>query len=315
VGRTLAFAMRGQQLPDYYEGSREVDVYARFRLEDRADFDRLMDFPLWSPFTQEAVPIRAVTEQSVAKGFGNIERTNRKTGMTLNLELAPDVEMDNAWGAVGSALEGMQFPRGYGWAKGREAMQQVEDDRARNLALGLSITLVFLIMGVLLESFLLPMAILTTIPMALLGVWWTLYFTGTPVDGMAGVGLVILIGVVVNNGIVLLDLVTQLRRGGMDRTEALLTAGTRRLRPILMTALTTIFGLLPMAVGDRTFIGIPYAPLGQVVAGGLATATLLTLFVLPYLYALLDDLRSASWRALVFAWPRSRTEATPSAGP
>jgi len=312
VGRTLAFAMRGQQLPDYYEGAREVDVFARFRLEDRADFDRLMDFPLWSPFTQEAVPIRAVTEQSVAQGFGNIERTDRKTGMTLNLELAPDVEMEDAWVAAGSALDGMQFPRGYGWAKGREAMQQVEDDRARNLALSLSVVLVFLIMGVLLESFLLPMAILTTIPMALLGVWWTLYFTGTPVDAMAGVGLVILIGVVVNNGIVLLDLVTQLRREGMDRTEALLTAGTRRLRPILMTALTTICGLLPMAVGDRTFIGIPYAPLGQVVAGGLATATVLTLFVLPYLYALLDDLRSASWRALVFAWPRSRAQGSAS---
>lgn len=309
VGRTLAFAMRGQQLPDYYEGSREVDVYARFRIEDRADFDRLMDFPMWSPLTQEAVPVRAVTEQSIAKGFGNIERTDRKTGMTLNMELAPDVEMAAAWAGAGAALDGMQFPRGYGWAQGREMEQQQEDDRARNLALGLSIVLVFLIMGVLLESFLLPLAILTTIPMALLGVWWTLYFTGTPVDAMAGVGLVILIGVVVNNGIVLLDLVTQLRREGLDRTEALLTAGTRRLRPILMTALTTICGLLPMAVGDRTFIGIPYAPLGQVVAGGLATATVLTLFVLPYLYALLDDLRSASWRALVFAWPASGVDA------
>ncbi len=310
VGRTLAFAMRGQQLPDFYEGSRPVDVYARFRVEDRADFDRLMDFPLWSPFSGESVPIRAVTEQTVAKGFGNIHRSDRKTGLTLSVQLAPDVEMDDAWAAAANALDGMAFPRGYGWTQGREWEQQEENDRARNLALTLSIILVFLIMGVLLESFLLPMAILTTIPMALLGVWWMLYVTGTALDSMAGVGLVILIGVVVNNGIVLLDLVTQLRREGMERTEALLTAGERRLRPILMTALTTICGLLPMAVGDRTFIGIPYAPLGQVVAGGLATATVLTLFVLPYLYALLDDLRSASWRALVFAWPRSRTEAS-----
>ncbi len=310
VGQTLAFAMRGRQLPEYYEGSREVEVYARFRLEDRADFDRLLDFPLWSGVTREAVPIRALTRQEVAKGFGNIERTDRKTGMTLNLELTPGAEMETAWTAVDDALAGLSFPRGYGWSQGREAMQQAEDDSAQKQALALSVVLVFLIMGVLLESFLLPLAILTTIPMALLGVWWTLYFTGTSVDLMAGVGLVILIGVVVNNGIVLLDLVTQLRREGVDRTEALLTAGTRRLRPILMTALTTICGLLPMALGDRTFIGIPYAPLGRVVAGGLATATVLTLFVLPFLYALLDDLRSGSWRALEFSWPRRRRGVT-----
>ena len=113
-------------------------------------------------------------------------------------------------------------------------------------------------------------------------------------DTMAGVGLVVLIGVVVNNGIVLIDKVTQLRREGLDRKEALLAAGRRRLRPILMTALTTVVGLLPMAFGTRAVLGVPYAPLGRVVAGGLLAGTLLTLFFLPFVYDLLDEMRERS---------------------
>jgi HAE1 family hydrophobic/amphiphilic exporter-1 len=140
--------------------------------------------------------------------------------------------------------------------------------------------------------------------MALLGVYWTLYLTGTPLDLMGGIGLVVLIGVVVNNGIVLVDLVTHLRSEGVERAEALALAGRRRLRPILMTALTTIFGCLPMAVGSSAFLDIPYAPLGRVVAGGMTTATFLTLYFVPLAYTLVDDGRAAVWRLLDFARQR-----------
>ncbi len=156
--------------------------------------------------------------------------------------------------------------------------------------------------------------------------YWTLYLTGTSLDVMGGVGLVILVGVVVNNGIVLIDLVTRLRHQGQDRTDALVEAGGRRIRPILMTALTTIFGLLPMALGSSSFIGIPYAPLGRVVAGGLAAGTVLTLFFVPYLYSVLDDMRGSfrRWLAWVLrgrrapgsGWrPWRRSRALPSPDP
>ena len=148
----------------------------------------------------------------------------------------------------------------------------------------------------------LPLSILTTIPLSLFGVYWTLYLTDTPMDMMAGIGLVILIGVVVNNGIVLIDLVTRLRRQGMNRLDALVEGGARRLRPILMTAVTTICGLLPMAVGSASFVGIPYAPLGRVVVCGLIAGTILTLFFVPFMYTVLDDIRSSSVRWL--AWTR-----------
>ena len=123
-------------------------------------------------------------------------------------------------------------------------------------------------------------------------------------DTMAGVGFVILVGVVVNNGIVLVDLVEQLRaeNPGRDRTDALLEAGERRIRPILMTALTTICGLIPMAWGGSEFVGISYAPMGRTVMGGLAAGTVLTLVFVPLLYSLLDDARDIAiswWRFVV----------------
>ena len=308
VGQTLAFAMRGNQLPDFREQDREVTVYARFQVEDRRDLETLLDFPVWSQTSQSAVPLRALTDAEVGKGFGTIYRNQRKTRLPVSIEFEKDVEIMQAHGRLGAAMEGLELPRGYGWTTGGRMDDQMENDQARNLALLLSVTFVFIIMGVLFESTILPMAIITTIPMALVGVYWTLYLTGTPLDVMGGVGLVILVGVVVNNGIVLIDLVTQLRRSGMDRTEALLSSGERRLRPILMTAMTTICGLLPMAIGSSTFIGIPYAPLGRVVAGGIAAATVLTLFFVPFLYATLDDLKAFAARGVGYAANRGEQE-------
>lgn len=300
IGQTVGFALRGTQLPDYHDNNKEVDVVARFRYEDREDLDRLLDFPMWS--ATGSVPLRSLVDPEVAPGFGTIRRTDRITSFPLTVELEPDADPMEVRGAITGALNGMAWPRGYTWDFYGSGPTNPENDTARNLALVLSITFVFLIMGVLFESFLLPLSIITSIPMALFGVYWTLYLTRTPLDVMGGVGLVILIGVVVNNGIVLIDLVTRLRADGMSRTDALVEAGGRRLRPILMTALTTIFGLLPMALGTSTFIGIPYAPMGRVVAGGMVAGTLLTLFFVPFMYTVLDDAGATSsrWTAWVF---------------
>ncbi len=314
IGRTLSFAMRGSNLPEFHDQGREVGVYARFRYEDRQDLETLMDFPMWSPTTGAAVPIRSLTEMEVGKGFGTIYREEGKTSLPIDIEFEPEVELMQAGGQVASVMDELEMPRGYSWSQGQRWDDQRDNDAARNLALLLSVTFVFLIMGVLFESFILPVAIVATIPMALMGVYWTLYLTDTPLDVMGGVGLVILVGVVVNNGIVLVDLVTQLRAQGHERREALMLAGERRLRPILMTALTTIVGLLPMAVGTSTFIGIPYAPLGRVVAGGIAAATVLTLFFVPFLYTVLDDARAWGFRLLAWAWPQ-RPGAQPDPAP
>lgn len=307
IGQTVSFAMRGTGLPTYYDGDIEVDVFARFRLEDRADVDRLLEFPMFSPEVMGNVPLRAMVEPEVGRGLGTIRRNNRQTSWPITVDVDPSADKAVVRATVDAALAQMAFPRGYTWEQ-PSFDGESEDNEARNLALLLSITMVFLIMGVLFESFLLPLSIITTIPMALFGVYWTLFLTRTPLDVMGGVGLIILVGVVVNNGIVLIDLVTRLRTS-MSRTDALVEAGARRLRPILMTALTTIFGLMPMALGSSTFIGIPYAPMGRVVAGGMVAGTLLTLFFVPYLYSVLDDMRDSAvrWAGWVLREPGTRT--------
>jgi HAE1 family hydrophobic/amphiphilic exporter-1 len=299
IGRTVGFALRASTLPPFHDGDQEVDVVSRFQLDDRRDLSRLLDFPIWSAATNNVVPLRNLTRTGYAQGLGSINRLNRVTTYPLSVDLKKGLSTQTMWASIEGALKAMQFPDGYSWSRKWNTEIDAEETDARVLALVLSVTFVFLIMGILFESFLLPMSIVTTIPMAFLGAYWTLFITNTSLDMMGAVGFVILVGVVVNNGIVYIDLVTRLRNDGMDRIEALVEGGARRLRPILMTALTTIFGLMPMAVGDSSFVGMPYSPLGRVVAGGLATGTLLTLFLLPFLYTVLDDMRDTArhWMA------------------
>jgi HAE1 family hydrophobic/amphiphilic exporter-1 len=191
----------------------------------------------------------------------------------------------------------LEMPRGYRWDKGARFIRMEETDSSQQFAIALSITFVFLLMGVLFESFVLPLSVIVSIPFAALGVYWTLYITGTPMDDLSRIGTVILVGVVVNNAIVLVDLVNRLRREGTERVQALVQAGRHRFRPILMTTFTTIFGLIPMAVGNPNVVGTDYAPLGRTMMGGLFASMVLTLLVVPLCYTFFDDLREVAGRA------------------
>ena len=142
------------------------------------------------------------------------------------------------------------------------------------------------------------LAVLTTVPLALFGSAWVVYLTGTALDTPGMIGIVILVGVVVNNGIVLVDRINRNRLAGQELNEAIVRAGEERFRPILMTALTTVFGLLPMAFGYTNVGGFSFSALGRVVAGGLLASTVLTLFVVPLVYLGLTRLTQTS-RALL----------------
>jgi hydrophobic/amphiphilic exporter-1 (mainly G- bacteria), HAE1 family len=290
VGRTIAFAMRGSTLRPIVQGDHEIAVGSRIALEDRDELDELLDFGVWSMATMQVVPVRALADVEMGKGPYSIEREARMTTTNVTVDLEEDLDLEEAFVGIGIAMDDMVLPQGYSWSKGRRYQEQQEEDASMAFAMFLSVAFIFLIMGTLFESFMIPLAIITTVPLAVLGAVWALYLSGTPFDTMAGVGMLVLIGVVVNNGIVLVDRVQQLRRDGVARERALVQAGRRRLRPILMTALTTICGLIPMAFGSSNVVGIPYAPLGRTVMGGLAAGTLLTLVVVPYVYTLLDDL-------------------------
>jgi len=146
------------------------------------------------------------------------------------------------------------------------------------------------------ESLSMPIIILGTVPTAIIGALFALSITGTPLSlgegaPMALLGLIVLLGIVVNNGIILLDRIAILRtQYGYRWQRAVVIAGQSRVRPILMTAFTTIGGLLPMAVGNTQMIGIPYAPMGRTIIGGLLTSTMLSLIAVPWAYTLFDDM-------------------------
>ena len=158
----------------------------------------------------------------------------------------------------------------------------------------LALMLVFVVMSGLFESVLQALALMVALPFALSGAIWTLYATGTDFDQPAGVGLLLLIGIVVNNGIVMIEHINNYRRQGMSRNEAMLKGGRERLRPILMTAITTLVGLVPIVVQKPSLGGVYYYSMALVIMGGLLVSTFLTSVLLPTTATLAED----SWSLL-----------------
>jgi len=250
----------------------------------------------------EEVSLGEIASFRVARGTGRISRYDGKTKLRVRA-YTTRADIKGLYEEIDKVMTGLELPRGYAWNKGERFKRLSESDESRQMGVILGIICVFLLMGVLFESFILPFSVLFSIPFSFLGVYWTLYLTDTPMDIMASIGIIVLIGVVVNNAIVLVDMVNRLRSDGMDRFDAIIEAGRNRFRPIMMTTFTTVFGLLPMAVGESNVMGVAYAPLGRTMMGGLLSSTFLTLLVVPLCYTLLDDLRLAIRRlsAGVFA--------------
>jgi len=289
LGRSVAFAFRGAPLRDAHIEGREVPVQAGYRLADRADVRTLQDFDVWSP-VGGSVDLGTVADLHFTRGHGTIHRENRKTSLWVRVTVDEE-DMGGGFDLIRKGLAGVKLPRGYSWTPGRRWDELKKQDRARRFALLMSVAFVFFLMGMLFESVWTPLAVMFSVPFAFVGVYWMLWATGTTFEMMAGIGLVILVGIVVNNAIVLIDRVQQYRGEGQGREEALLGAGRDRLRPILMTAATTIVGLLPMALGKAGIVGTPYYPLGRAVIGGLLASTVLSLLLVPLFYTYLDDLR------------------------
>ena len=310
VARTVQFAWRGSRLPDYLDGDKEIDVVAGFRLEDRSDIEDMADFRIWTA-TGETIPLTAVADIEETRGFGEIRRRDRRTHLAIVVNLEGD-DLGASYAQIDGALGSLQLPRGYTWSRGDRWAEMLEDQQQQQFAFLLAIVLVFLLMGMLFESVSLPLCVIVAVPFAMFGAYWLLFLTGTTFDMMAGIGIVIMVGIVVNNAIVLVDLVQLNRASGMDRREALLSAGSQRFRPILMTAGTTIVGLIPMAVGDASLAGIPYKALGRVVIGGLVTSSVMTLLWVPLLYTMVDDFRA--WLKRIWGYALGRKETTEWSG-
>ncbi len=251
------------------------------------------------------IVLSSVSEIELSKRPFWVQRVDRQTEVKLQVRFFDDDDKAN-WETVSAAMSSFQFPPGYSWGRGTMWRKQQEASMAMVINLGLCLLLVYAVMASLFESFLQPMGILVTCLLGCFGAPWAMWATETPLDTMSMVGFFLLIGVVVNNGIMLVDRISQLRGQGMGRDDALANAGQDRLRPILMTVTTTVLGLVPMLIHHPALAGVYYHSIAIVIAGGLTTSTLITLVFLPASYAMIEDfslsVRSV-WRRL---GPRAR---------
>jgi HAE1 family hydrophobic/amphiphilic exporter-1 len=191
--------------------------------------------------------------------------------------------------AVTEAIDSMRFPHGYSWTFGSWQERRREKSLEFLVNLLLALLLVFAVMSSLFESVGQAVALTVALPFALAGALWTLYLTGTDLDQPAAVGVLLLIGIVVNNGIVMLEHINSYRRQGMPRVEAMLIGCRERLRPIVMTAVTTLIGLVPIVVQRPSMGGRYYYSMAYVIMGGILLSTLLTSVLLPTTALLVED--------------------------
>ena len=205
--------------------------------------------------------------------------------------------MPEARKAMEDTLKGMVFPVGYSYSFDGGAFQE-EDEASAQMMFNLLIALVmiYIVMAAVFESLLFPAAIMSGVLFSVFGVFWLFWLTGTEFNIMAFIGILVLMGVVVNNGIVMIEHINNLRRRGLSRIDALVEGSRERLRPIMMTMGTAILAMVPIAISDTQIggEGPPYYPMARAIAGGLAFSTVVSLLFLPTIYALLDDLRAGT---------------------
>ncbi|MEM1008431.1 MAG: efflux RND transporter permease subunit, partial [Myxococcota bacterium] len=290
VGGNINYALSGRKIRTIRLYDREVAIRLLLREKDRSTLQRLKQLPLQRQ-SASIVPLQQLIKEQYSTGPRVITHVQRKIYMKLKIAIGKK-GVGRMYRKLTQKMASFKMPEGYTWGKGFEFGDMREDDNTRAFAITLSIVFVLLLMGILFESFFHPFSVLLSIPLAFLGVYWLLYLTQTPIDTLASIGMIMLIGLAVNHAIFLVDRINQLREEGFERHLAIVEACGQRLRPILMTSLTTICGLLPMVFGSESAAGISYRAMGLVVIGGLMTSLLLSLFLVPLFYTLLDDLHT-----------------------
>lgn len=291
IANLVSSSMRGTNLRRVRGEQGETDVVLAMQDSDRQTIDNLMNIPVGVGENQ-SVKLASLASYEINGGPRSIQRQDRQTslGITINLD---DISMDEARTEIAGVLDQINYPAGYGWSYGRsfDDDQQAMDEMIVNMLLALF--LIYLVMASLFESILFPSSIMTSVFFGIIGVFWFFFITGTTFSFMAMVGILILMGIVVNNGIVLIDHITQLRNQGLSRNEAIIQGGRDRMRPILMTAATTVLGLVPLCFGTTQIggDGPPYYPMARAIVGGLTFSTVITLIILPSVYIMLDDLK------------------------
>ena len=277
--------VRGTVATRYSWHDRRIDVLVRAREEDRNSVDRIRSLII-NPESDKPVPLAAVADIIIDTGPSEIRRIDQERVALVTSNLSHG-DLGSAAVEINEIFERVAIPQGFEVRLAGQNEEMAVSFRSLQFALLLAIFLVYLVMASQFESFLHPFVILFTIPLALVGAVFALWITGSTISVVVLIGAILLAGIVVNNAIVLIDLINQLRARGMTQLQAIVEGGRSRLRPILMTTITTALGLLPLALGFGEGAEIR-SPMAITVIGGLTVSTLLTLIVIPVVYSLMD---------------------------
>jgi multidrug efflux pump subunit AcrB len=288
IGNTIQAAIEGAIPTQIQRGNRLVDVRVELNENEIQNPSQIEQIPIFTS-NNELIRLRDIATLETGQAPGEIQRINQRQVFQIAGNLNQGVSLGDALAEVDRLLEQNPLPEGVTRLPSSAAQSNQQLQNALPLLGGLAAFLVFVVMAVQYNSLIDPLVIMFTIPLALSGGILGLFLTKTPIGATVIVGAVLLVGIVVNNGILMVELANQIREEQkVDRRTAILQAAPQRLRPILMTAVTTVLGIFPLALGlgeGSEFL----QPLGIVVFAGLSISTLMTLFIIPCFYLLMHE--------------------------
>lgn len=279
----LYTTVNGSGATTYTQKGNDYDVTVKYDDEYIDGIEKLMNISI--PTNKGMIPLYEIATIETRSGMSQIERIDGRRYATLSVTI-PGLDAGSSENLIREALSDYTFKSGYSYDFGESSSMMIESLISLVYSLLLGALIVYMVMAAQFESFIEPFIIIITIPLAIIGVFLGLYITNTTINMISLLGIVILVGIVVNNAIVLVDYINLLRAEGMDKREAILTAGKTRLRPILMTTLTTVLAMIPMAYGAGEMSSMAIS-----VVFGLSCSTVLTLVVIPVVYDLFDGLK------------------------
>jgi CzcA family heavy metal efflux pump len=281
----------GEAQTSLRQGDRTVEIRVRFPDSFRYDYNKIEQFPIVTA-TKQVMPLSSLATVEQVQGENQLLRENQRLMASLTAQLAEGHDLGGTMTAVQNMMKTVHLPTGMTYEIGGQYESQQQSFRELLTVLGLALAAVFTVLVIQFRAFRPALIMISAAPLSLAGVFGMLFITGTPLNVSSFMGIILMIGLVVKNGIILFEYVGKLREGGMPLDEALATAGRIRVRPILMTTLATLFGLLPLSLGLGSGSELQ-KPLALAVIGGLLLSTFITLFVMPVMYSLIEHHETA----------------------
>ncbi|HKJ67223.1 MAG TPA: efflux RND transporter permease subunit, partial [bacterium] len=288
VARAVSSYIGGTVATRYRDQGDEYDVFVQLQKPFRNSREDISNLFITSPAGLH-IPLEQVATVVRDESPVTVEREDQERVVAVSCDVSGR-DLQSALADVRASLDGMSFPSDFRWELGGAAEDFQESFQALGLAILAAMFLVYMVMASQFESLLDPFIIMFTIPLAFIGILWALFFTGTVLSVTALIGGMLLVGIVVNNGIVMIDYINQLReKHGYELMDAVIEGGRRRLRPVLMTAVTTILAMLPLSFGLGASAET-WSPMARAVIGGLTVSTLLTLLLIPTIYYIFEQM-------------------------